>query len=108
MNNTGSRATKPRSVILVSSSDAQLRLRSRLLKMKSSLFPFVFLRWAELLAKLAAVAGAYYVAGTLGLLLAIPPGICHGGVASIRHCSSWYSTVWISGLAGHFARVVFN
>jgi integral membrane sensor domain MASE1 len=33
-----------------------------------------FLHWAELLAKLAAVAAAYYVAGRLGLLLAIPPG----------------------------------
>jgi CHASE1-domain containing sensor protein len=33
-----------------------------------------FLHWAEPLAKLAAMAGAYYVVGRLGLLLAIPPG----------------------------------
>ncbi|HSE86751.1 MAG TPA: CHASE domain-containing protein [Candidatus Binatia bacterium] len=33
-----------------------------------------FLRWPELPAKLAAMAAAYYVAGRLGLLLAIPPG----------------------------------
>ena len=34
----------------------------------------VFLHWAELLAKPAAMAVAYYVVGRLGLLLAIPPG----------------------------------
>ncbi len=33
-----------------------------------------FLHRADLLAKLAAMAAAYYVAGRLGLLLAIPPG----------------------------------
>src|SRR5262245_932708 len=33
-----------------------------------------FHRWAEPLAKLAAMAAAYYVVGRLGLLLAIPPG----------------------------------
>ncbi|TMA95524.1 MAG: hypothetical protein E6J74_11750 [Deltaproteobacteria bacterium] len=33
-----------------------------------------FLHWVELLAKLAAMAAAYYVVGRLGLLLAIPPG----------------------------------
>ena len=33
-----------------------------------------FLHWPELLAKLAAMAAAYYVVGRLGLLLAIPPG----------------------------------
>ena len=33
-----------------------------------------FLHWAELPAKLAATAAAYYVVGRLGLLLAIPPG----------------------------------
>ena len=33
-----------------------------------------FLRWANLTAKLAAMAVAYYVVGRLGLLLAIPPG----------------------------------
>src|SRR5262245_61700564 len=33
-----------------------------------------FLHWAELPAKLAAMAAAYYVVGRLGLLLAIPPG----------------------------------
>ena len=33
-----------------------------------------FLHWVEPLAKLVALAAAYYVAGTLGLLLAIPPG----------------------------------
>src|SRR5262245_20728276 len=33
-----------------------------------------FLHWADLPAKLAAVAVAYYVVGRLGLLLAIPPG----------------------------------
>ena len=33
-----------------------------------------FLHWAELLAKPAAMAVAYYVVGRLGLLLAIPPG----------------------------------
>jgi CHASE1-domain containing sensor protein len=42
--------------------------------MKSSLFPIVFLSWVDLPAKLAAMAGAYYVVGRLGLLLAIPPG----------------------------------
>src|SRR5262245_59995990 len=29
-------------------------------------------------------------------------------MASIRRRLSWYSTVWLSSLAGHFARVVFN
>jgi hypothetical protein len=67
-----------------------------------------FFHWPQLLAKLAAMAAAYYVVGRLGLLLAIPPGVCHGCVASIRRCFSWYSTVRISSLAGHFARVVFN
>ncbi len=33
-----------------------------------------FPHWAELLAKLAAMAAAYYAVGRLGLLLAIPPG----------------------------------
>ena len=33
-----------------------------------------FLHWAEPVAKLAAMAAAYYVVGRLGLLLAIPPG----------------------------------
>ena len=33
-----------------------------------------FLHWPELLAKLAAMAAAYYAVGRLGLLLAIPPG----------------------------------
>jgi len=33
-----------------------------------------FPHWAELPAKLAAMAAAYYVVGRLGLLLAIPPG----------------------------------
>jgi PAS domain S-box-containing protein len=33
-----------------------------------------FLRLTELLAKLAAMAAAYYIVGRLGLLLAIPPG----------------------------------
>jgi len=33
-----------------------------------------FLHWAELLAKLAAMAATYYVVGRLALLLAIPPG----------------------------------
>jgi hypothetical protein len=66
-----------------------------------------FLHWAEPLAKPAAMAAAHYVVGRLGLLLAIP-GLCHGCMASIRHCFSWYSTVRISSLAGHFARVVSN
>ena len=38
--------------------------------MKATPFP----RWAELPAKLAVIAAAYYVVGRLGLLLAIPPG----------------------------------
>jgi CHASE domain/MASE1 len=33
-----------------------------------------FLHWTKLLAKLVAMAAAYYVVGRLGLLLAIPPG----------------------------------
>ena len=41
--NTGSRATRSRSIILIASPDSQLRVRSRLLKMKSSLSPFVCL-----------------------------------------------------------------
>ena len=40
--NTGSSATTFRSVILISSPHAQLRVRSRPLKMQSSLSPFVF------------------------------------------------------------------
>jgi hypothetical protein len=32
-----------------------------------------FFHWPQLLAKLAAMAAAYYVVGRLGLLLAIPP-----------------------------------
>src|ERR1044071_5483088 len=36
--------------------------------------PVSFLNWSGLLAKLAAIAAAYYAVGRLGLLLAIPPG----------------------------------
>src|SRR5262245_48088118 len=41
---------------------------------KAGMIATSFLRWAEPLAKLAAMAAAYYVVGRLGLLLAIPPG----------------------------------
>ena len=66
-----------------------------------------FPHWAELLAKLAAMAAAYYAVGRLGLLLAIPPGYATA-VWPASGIASWYSTVRISSLAGHFARVVFN
>jgi hypothetical protein len=38
-------ATTSRSVILIASHDGQLRVRSRLLKMKSSLSPFAFVAY---------------------------------------------------------------
>jgi len=53
-----------------------------------------FLHWVELLAKLAAMAAAYYVVGRLGLLLAIPPGYATAvwpasgiALAGVLYCS---------------------